>query len=239
MTDSDLRALERRFRSSGSIQDEVAWLRGRLQAGEVALDGLRLAALLGHEGARGALGEAAPQPTLVFREWDQPVEFNPLFNMVRDCADCGSEALVRLTVALSRHLLPWFERARTSDSGPRVAIETSERWLVGPDKVSLTMLREAGWAAGASSDDVIFEDVMAHQVAELAQRTAEAAQNAHAGDHRRTLLSAEGAALEALRTRDPEDAVQLEAAVSSELVPWALGLSDPVAERARARTQGP
>jgi len=238
MSDSELRELERRYRASGSVQAEAAWLRARVQAGELALDCLKLAALLGHEGAHGVLGEAAPEPTLILREWDHPVEFNTLFDMVRDCADCGCEALVRLIVALSRHLLPLFERERTADFGPRAAIEISERWLVEPDKVSLTMLRDAGWAAGASSDDVVFEDSVAHQVAELAQRAAEAAQNAHASDRERTLASAEDAALQALHSLDPEEAVQLEAAVRAELVPWALGTLDPVAGRARTRTHG-
>lgn len=33
MTDSALRLLEREFRRSGTVQDEAAWLRARVQAG--------------------------------------------------------------------------------------------------------------------------------------------------------------------------------------------------------------
>lgn len=233
MSDERLRALERQFRASGSPTDEAAWLRARVQAGEVQPDRLRLAALLGHAGAWEALGDDAPAPTLILREWDYPVEYNALFDMVRDCADSGCEALVRLTVALARELLPMFETGRAEDTGARVAIQTTERWLVEPEAVTDRMLLEAGWAAGGSSDNVIFEDGVAHDVAELAQRTAEVAQNALAGDRARTRLGAEDAALP-LRVLDPEEAVRLEAVVREELVPWALSYADPVAARVAA-----
>ena len=51
MTDSHLRELERRFRASGSAEDEAAWLRARVQAGELAEHHLALAAYLGSPAA--------------------------------------------------------------------------------------------------------------------------------------------------------------------------------------------
>src|SRR5687768_6131623 len=61
MTDSDLRALERRFRESGGLEDHTRWLSARVRAGELSEHRVRLAAELGHAAAGRALGvEPAP-----------------------------------------------------------------------------------------------------------------------------------------------------------------------------------
>lgn len=57
MSDEDLRELERRFRETGSVEDEAAWLLGRLRAGDLEEEQLRLAACCSHEPSRIALGE--------------------------------------------------------------------------------------------------------------------------------------------------------------------------------------
>ena len=60
MADSELRELERRWREDGDRDAEAALLRARVRAGTLAAPRLRLAAYLGHEAARLALGDAAP-----------------------------------------------------------------------------------------------------------------------------------------------------------------------------------
>lgn len=55
MSDSSLREVERRFRASGSVEDEAAWLRARLQAGALEQSKLELAAYCGHPAALLAL----------------------------------------------------------------------------------------------------------------------------------------------------------------------------------------
>ena len=62
MTDSRLRELQRRFHTSGSVEDEAAWLTARVQMGGLERGKLELAACLGHEGARAALGAEVPAP---------------------------------------------------------------------------------------------------------------------------------------------------------------------------------
>lgn len=47
MTDAHLRQLERQFRATGTREDEAAWLRARVQAGELDDDRQRLLAYLG------------------------------------------------------------------------------------------------------------------------------------------------------------------------------------------------
>lgn len=68
MTDDRLRALERRFRETGSVEDEAAWLRGRVRAGELEQELLLLAAWCGSKGARwvaGLQGSHSVGPDLV------------------------------------------------------------------------------------------------------------------------------------------------------------------------------
>ena len=60
MSDERLRQLERRWKEAGLIADEAAWLRARVQAGEVSEEGVRLAAYLGQQAAREILGAEAP-----------------------------------------------------------------------------------------------------------------------------------------------------------------------------------
>lgn len=61
MADSRLRDLERRFRETGAVADEGAYLAERVRAGDLDRDRLVLAAYCEHPAAREALGSAAPQ----------------------------------------------------------------------------------------------------------------------------------------------------------------------------------
>ena len=63
MSDDRLRELERAWRVSGSVTDEVAWLLERLRCGDVSELSLRACARMGHAAARAALGADAPAET--------------------------------------------------------------------------------------------------------------------------------------------------------------------------------
>ena len=56
MSDEELRALERRWRESGAVEDGAAWLAGRQRVGQLDSAALELLAHLGHEPARLVLG---------------------------------------------------------------------------------------------------------------------------------------------------------------------------------------
>lgn len=60
MTDSHLRELERRFRASGSAEDEAAWLLERVRNGDVSQEDAELASYLGHEAACRVFGSSGP-----------------------------------------------------------------------------------------------------------------------------------------------------------------------------------
>lgn len=55
MTDTKLRELERRWRETGSVEDEAAYLLERVRVGSLLTEHLELAAFVGHAGAAAAL----------------------------------------------------------------------------------------------------------------------------------------------------------------------------------------
>jgi len=55
MSDAQLRSLERRFKATGRIEDEAAWLRERIRIDDVDADRVRLARYLGHPAARNVV----------------------------------------------------------------------------------------------------------------------------------------------------------------------------------------
>lgn len=66
MTDSRLRALERRWKESGSVEDEAAYLRERVRVGDIDQETLELVSRLGHEAAQ----MVCPQQFLPFDQED-------------------------------------------------------------------------------------------------------------------------------------------------------------------------
>jgi hypothetical protein len=60
VSDARLRELERRWKETGSVDDEAAYLLERVRVGDLTRERLELAAYCGHEGAtRAKVGEAA------------------------------------------------------------------------------------------------------------------------------------------------------------------------------------
>ncbi len=109
MSDEKLRELERRFKETGSVEDEAAWLKERVRVGDLTQERLEFAAYCGHEGARRASCgdpspiEAAPED---LRAW-----FARLLPLSR-------EAVARANIAHAAHLV-----ASSSDSALTVAVE--------------------------------------------------------------------------------------------------------------------
>lgn len=87
MSDERLRELERRWKETGSAQDEAAYLLERVRMGDLAQKGLELAAYLGHPAAKlsardsfklpdaktGIYGYAVEGWCSRLRAWDKPV----------------------------------------------------------------------------------------------------------------------------------------------------------------------
>ncbi len=60
MSDERLREFERRWKETGSVEDEAAYLLERVRAGELTQERLEMAAYCGHEAARFASGTTEP-----------------------------------------------------------------------------------------------------------------------------------------------------------------------------------
>lgn len=69
MSDERLRDLERRWKETGSVEDEAAWITERMRVGMLAQDRVELAAYCGHQAARKALGRDACETPEDLEEW--------------------------------------------------------------------------------------------------------------------------------------------------------------------------
>lgn len=73
MIDEDVHELERRWRETGAVDDEAAWLRARVRTGALSHDCLRLAVWLGHPAAAAALADELEVPSEL-DEWVRGLE---------------------------------------------------------------------------------------------------------------------------------------------------------------------
>lgn len=133
MTDDALRALERRWRATGAVEDEAAWLAARLRAGVLTETRLRAAARLGHEAAQAALGDPVEEPpvAVVLR-----VHAGPDADLAARALDLAAAG-----VAWADALLPLWDAAREESlpgdlEAARVAVDAARRCLATPDAAS-------------------------------------------------------------------------------------------------------
>ena len=213
MTDSHLRELERRFRASASVEDEAAWLRARVQAGELSQERLELAAYLGHPAA----GAPPGNPDLTWTPENQA----PTWRWAEGLARWGVEAQTRAAVAATRQALRFWEAGDPLDYRPHVAVELAERWILTPEAANL----DAQLAQAHESADALSESPSAGSRGKVAWAAACCALCPFDTSH---------ACCEAVYAAD-EVVDGVPTRVRDELVPWALGYSDPVRERVEAR----
>jgi hypothetical protein len=137
MSDARLRELERRWRETGSVQDEAAYLIERKRGGTLSAETLDLAAFLGHAAAVEATG---PVSESAGGDW-----FATLLQRL------GPGAAVRVAAAFAQEALSVWESAVPEDRRPRHSVEAALRWAescpVSDDAV------EAAEAAGAEASE--------------------------------------------------------------------------------------
>jgi len=117
MSDAKLRELERRWKETGSVEDEAAFLLERVRAGELSQERLELAARLGAQAANTALGRTATK----FVVDGLPVT--------------SAEEALRMALAAARVPLPhWLDRHQAAPvaAQAREAIERAEKWALCP-----------------------------------------------------------------------------------------------------------
>lgn len=107
MADDRLRELERTFRRTGAPADEAAWLRARVQAGELTEGRLRLLAHLGH--AAAALVSSGPNSLEVDHLDDGEAVWEALAEWFGELEDLDPGARVLAGVVIGRQLLGFCE----------------------------------------------------------------------------------------------------------------------------------
>jgi len=202
-----LRALEHRWRTTGSLEDEIAWLRERLRRGELESGKLLLPAYLGYPAAR-ALCDPGALEELGLDAWDPPSR------RLAKLSPFPREARVRIAIAAAQ-----FGLAADGDPSPaaRRALSAAEAWVRCPCRdhalAAEGALRLLGTRRSAS------------------ERAARAAAEAVAS--RPTNGAREAVA--AVDSGQPGNAARI--AIRDELAAWSLGYPDPLLARVEARSR--
>lgn len=225
MSDERLRALARRFRETGAVADEAAWLKARLRTAELDAAQVELAGYLGHPAARASTTRLLP----VLRK--DCLEFVELLHK----EVWGSrESVVRALIASAHHVA--VSRAESLLMG----VDLAERWCVAAphDREALeTQAEERGLGVEAPGFSLpALAATFAGAV--LSNRDAEFGSGPDWPLAAGRSLKCAAAVLHG-RTERPLGRVRvpppLLLAIRHELVPWLLGYGDPVRDRVEAR----
>lgn len=225
---AESRELEARWRHTGRVEDEAAWLAARVKAKELDATRLEIAAALGQPAALLALGPGEAEQ-LGARERLRRLFFAP---PAETSWRAGLEARVRVAVALARSALEVAPAEGPLREPVEGALAATERWIL------CRCARHAGGAANAAS---ILAEVLVPAIeteGEAATQWASAAfltvcsvmqpEAALAGD----CLAASVAARVAGTGCPQEQAMaEVERALAGEMVAWALGRGDAVLDR--------
>ena len=242
MTDALLRALERRWRETRTIDDEVRYLLERVRVGQLHERGLIIAAGLGHE----ASARIAPAIGLDALELVQtPESLSP--------ANAASSPRARSAVALAREMGRRYTELLGSRPGSApegvmagadrvrvcgLALDSANDWVSCPCERHASALVSFGQVP---SNDCIPEccwdpEDYPGQVLAFALNTV--AECADVEFRCRTWFTSISEML--ADTREHAGWVVLAAAaheaISAELLPWALELGDPLSERVQGRS---
>jgi len=217
VSDADLRALERRFRETGSVEDEAAWLIALVQAGEVEQSRLESAAALSH-------------PAALVATLRQPLELTTVSGLV-DQVD-GDEAQIRSALAALRtSWVAWETVWRGYPPGVKAfmsRLNAIEDWVVCPcDDHQLRVERALGARVFIALEHVLMR---AGEVDEGLIELGEGIVLGWSDERASACLSYAAAGV-----NGPAFGSQVLEPTKSELVPWLLGYGDPVRERVEAR----
>lgn len=215
MADAELRELERAFAASGAVDDEARWLQAQLRTGALARERVELAAALGHAAAASVV-TVTGTPRL---------SVDHLLHLVRTHWPPGSgwgsiplgwQTAVRTTIALARALPPFDDPSAGKHSIE--ALEAAEAWCCCP---CASCSARANYASRWGSAPAY--------VGAASCASSPGGTDKFPGPG--WVLRVEGVWRECARDLGTS---RTRTAVIGELLPWALGRSDPV----RARVEG-
>ena len=220
MTDTRLRELERRWKESGSVEDEAAWLMERFRSGELPLSMLEQAAYCEHPAAKRLIKTVeVSSPQDYAQRWAHEWSFG--------LGRWEKQVVVRAAFAMAHHV------AETCTKFRQQLIDAMSDWILCPCDDHIGLLR----IVRANREDTELVCIVNSSFTVSAPDSKEAA----------TELSNAVFGLATRLDGIPSDTYpeefeaqshlfrQLQTVASQALIPWALGYSDPVRERVEAR----
>lgn len=159
MSDDRLREIERRWKETGAVEDEAAWLLERLRVGAITGIDLELAAILGHHASARALADrpmSAQARLLIERatgaDWrTRSAARSHAWQLTLERLDArGSECHARVYTALARLALEKCQGLQP-DSVAERALQDVERALVSPSSERARIL-DRGERLAADAD---------------------------------------------------------------------------------------
>ncbi len=235
--DDAIRAKERRFRETGDVADEVAWLRERLRAGEISRERVDLARYCGNDAAALVLGITCENEPICFKCSQLESVLDGLTRWG------GAEARIRAAItAASLVLETW---VKVYGEGGTEALSKILWYSWQPREGRILSL---GWGDLRAAMEEGLERAWQAVLANPAPRetllnlraTLQALMDAHPGFNLRPVTLAVDALLarpaldwhSVMYVRNTET---LFAAIGREVSTWALGYGDPVRDRVAMR----
>jgi len=115
VTDSKLRELERRWKETGSVEDEARYLLERVRVGDLERERLELAAYCGHEGARWAL--------------DVPSIMDNEERLLQHVEAADRDLLPLFAFSAAAEVLTLWETHFPDETAPRATLGALQAWL--------------------------------------------------------------------------------------------------------------
>lgn len=207
MSDKELRELERTFRESGSIQDEVAWLHKRLKIGYQDPHNLEVAAMLGHPAAKELF------------HWVEPLNvFDSGFALT------GITICTR-TVMIAANLAYQLACKNFDEDAPLQAIRASLAYLKTPYSDERKSELQNTLAPALEASDHLM-DLEADDILIEAVKIPYSAASWVLGDYHFKISAWENS--DGIRVYNPTLKEGLAPRITNELIPWLLGGEDPL-----------
>ncbi len=227
MSDVRLRELERRFKESGSLEDEAAWLLERVRVGRLDPTKLELAAHVGHPAAARACEREL-----------EVLDSSRLEQVLRGLRPWGDECTARAACAAGWAVCSLIAEEQGPDEGPvdylipRLALRAFEDWILCPCETHERHTK----SAGARGYRLLMKDVSWEEgdPRSLAAYCVIYAVRCTTVESSIACTGPDGNLTTILRLASEAGATGLAASVQRDLIQWALG-ADPIKARVKAR----
>jgi len=213
MSDEKLRELERRWRASGRVEDEAAYLAEQVRVGHLTRDHLRLPAYLDHKASQLVLGKNYRDIPDDFREWINGIWPNTV--------------VVRAGIAVITRVLPEFSKDNPDSAMPHQITHATARWVICPCQkhAFATMRRVRFYLDGTETNSSLaFGDIMMSTV-HLAQATSSEYHRA-VDNHKMAAKSIAELSRLLIGSLIPQPTARK--AIHDDVALWLLGRKDPL-----------